>query len=287
MKDLAGRLAFITAAASGIGLGMARAFAADGMSLVLTDIDETALDQAGAELRETTKVETYVLDVSDRESYLRVAADAESKLGPVSVLCNNAASHVEVPLAYMSFQAWDHMIGVTLGGQINGVQIFLPEMLARNEPAHLVNTASQAGIAVSHGGRKYMYNTAKFGVVGMSEALHQALADTPIGVTLLCPGYTATNGAQQGLIALRAQKLPAEIEEPLVQRILEMEKQMKGHGRSPNDVGRDVVSAIKRDVFYVHTQRRVNEVAGRAQAIIDAMPAETDADRALADHVRS
>jgi NAD(P)-dependent dehydrogenase (short-subunit alcohol dehydrogenase family) len=285
MQDLNGRMAFVTGGASGIGLGMARAFASAGMVLALADRDDEALERATAELSKVTKTVGYHLDVSDRALYAEVADRAEADLGPVTVLCNNAAAGVEVPITRISYEIWDAQLNVTLGGQVNGVQTFVPRMIERGAGGHIVDTSSQAGLAVSHGGRKFAYNMAKFGIAGLTEALRLVLEPYGIGVTLLAPGYVNTNAPANGRRSIIASGLPEDLKEQLLARNSQLSGTMDSLGRSPDDVGREVLEAIIANRPYVHTARRADEVAARAKAIIDSMPPETDHDRALAAFV--
>lgn len=285
MQDLAGRMAFVTGGASGIGLGMARAFAGAGMVLALADRDDEALGRATDELSQVTKVAGYHLDVSDRAAYADVADRAEADLGPVAILCNNAAAGVEVPIDQIRWEIWDAQLNVTLGGQVNGVQTFVPRMIQRGQGGHIVNTASQAGLAVSHGGRKFAYNMAKFGVVGLTEALRQTLEQYGIGVTLLCPGYVSTNAGKNGRRAIVESTLPEDLKASLLARIEAMGDTLSTLGRSPDEVGGEVLDAIRANRLYIHTARRADEVAARCKAIIDSMPPETDHDRALKEFV--
>jgi NAD(P)-dependent dehydrogenase (short-subunit alcohol dehydrogenase family) len=186
MEDLAGRTAFITGGANGIGLGIARAFARAGAKLALADVDAPALAQAQAELAKETEVETFVLDVRDRAAYARAADDVEARLGPVSLLFNNAGIALALPPAAMTFESWDYALGINLGGVVNGIQTFLPRMLARGGGGHVVNTASGAGLAAPGSG--FLYHTAKFAVVGLSESLRFELLGAGFGVSVLCPG---------------------------------------------------------------------------------------------------
>ena len=188
MEDLKGRTAFITGGARGIGLGIGRAFAHAGVKLAIADIDPDSLAAAKSELAKLTAVETFNLDVRDREAYARVADEAEARLGAVSILCNNAGVAAATRLTY---EFWDWMLGINLNGVINGIQTFLPRMLERGGGGHIVNTASGAGLAAE--GSDLMYTTSKFAVVGMSEALRRELEPKQIGVTVLCPGPVGTN----------------------------------------------------------------------------------------------
>ncbi len=165
MEDVKGKTAFITGGARGIGLGIARAFARAGVKLAIADIDPDSLASAKSELAKLTAVETFKLDVRDREAYARVADEAEARLGPVSILCNNAGVAAATRFTY---EFWDWMLGINLNGVINGIQTFMPRMLERGGDGHIVNTASGAGLVAE--GSSVMYSTSKFAVVGLSES---------------------------------------------------------------------------------------------------------------------
>ncbi len=171
MDRVEGKAAFITGGARGIGLGIARAFARTGAKLALADLDQAALAAAKSELAGLTAVETFVLDVRDRPAYARVADEAESRLGPVSILCNNAGVGGGTHVTRLTYEYWDWVMGINLNGVINGIQTFLPRMLERGGGAHIVNTASGAGLAATTSG--LLYTTSKFAVVGLSEALRR------------------------------------------------------------------------------------------------------------------
>jgi NAD(P)-dependent dehydrogenase (short-subunit alcohol dehydrogenase family) len=191
MDRIEGRTAFITGGARGIGLGIARAFAREGTKLALVDIDEAALNAARTELGVRTSVETFVLDVRDREAYARVADEVEARLGPVSILCNNAGVAASADVAHMTYELWDWVMGINLNGVINGIQTLVPRMIEHKIPAHIVNTASGAGLIAEGSGLQYA--TSKFAVVGLSEGLRWELERFGIGVSVLCPGPVATS----------------------------------------------------------------------------------------------
>lgn len=281
MRELAGRTAFVTGGASGIGLGMATAFARAGMRVALADLDAEALTRAVAQLSALATVEAFELDVRDRAAFARVADRAEERLGPVAVLCNNAGAAIDLPPRRMTYQAWDLTLGVCLGGAVNGIQTLLPRMLERGTPGHVVNTSSQCGLVASHGGRKYMYTTAKFAVVGMSEALHAALVDEQVGVTVLCPGYVATNAAVNGRARLPDHGLDPDLERDLGERLDQLAVELAELGRSPEDVGEEVRQAVQDERLYVHTANRADPVRERTEAIIAAMPVERGHDAAV------
>ena len=192
MKDLRGRTAFITGGASGIGFGMARVFAREGMRVALADVEASALESAAVQLEaEGAEVLAIPLDVTDRAAFEDAAGRAEVLLGPVHLVCNNAGVGGGGPLDQCTWDDWDWVVSVNLGGVINGVQTFVRRMKAHGQGAHFVNTASMAGLLASGG--LGVYCTTKYAVVGLSECLRLDLAPHGIGVSVLCPGFVSTN----------------------------------------------------------------------------------------------
>ncbi len=275
MTDVAGRTAFITGGANGIGLGIARAFAGAGAKLALVDLDAEALDRAKAELSATTPTETHVLDVRDREAYARVADAVEAALGPVSLLCNNAGVAGGAPSHKLTYELWDWGIGVNLGGVINGIQTFLPRMAERGLGGQIVNTASGAGLAAAGSG--VLYHTAKFGVVGLTEALQPELAAMNIGATVLCPGPVATDiiARTRQLQPRHQDGLASEAREAAAKRSGEMTNWL-ANGVPPDVVGQMVLDAVLANRLYVHTDRVMYAaIEARTRALLEAMPEET------------
>jgi NAD(P)-dependent dehydrogenase (short-subunit alcohol dehydrogenase family) len=265
MEDIAGRTAFITGGANGIGLGIARAFARAGAKLALADVDAAALAQAKTELAKDTAVETFVLDVRDRDGFARAADESEARLGPVSLFFNNAGIALALPPAEMTYESWDYALGVNLGGVVNGIQTFVPRMLARAGGAHVVNTASGAGLATPGAG--FLYHTAKFAVVGLSEALRFELSGAGIGVSVLCPGPVATRILHH---TLRTQ--PASAPRPDAQMVKVVDSFLNA-GATPDDVGEMVLRAVRANALYVHTDRIMElPIQARTQALLDALP---------------
>lgn len=189
MRDWTGSAAFITGGANGIGLGIARALGKRGVSLALADVDEAALARRAEELSRVTVVETYRLDVRDRAAFAAVADAAESALGPVDLLFNNAGIVPFSTAADLTYAKWDLALAVNLTGVVNGVQTFLPRLIERGT-GHIVNTASGAGLVADP---NPLYVTAKFAVVGLSESLRLAVAQHGIDVSVLCPGPVDTD----------------------------------------------------------------------------------------------
>ncbi|HEY2049382.1 MAG TPA: SDR family NAD(P)-dependent oxidoreductase [Caulobacteraceae bacterium] len=271
MTDVQGRTAFITGGGNGIGLGIARSFARAGVKLALADVDVSALARAKVELEAFTPVETFPLDVRDREAYAATAEAVERALGPVSLLFNNAGVAVGVPVEGLTYDLWDWSIGINLHGVFNGVQTFLPRMIERGGGGHIVNTASGAGLVATRSG--VLYTTSKFGVVGMSEALSLELAPLGVGVSVLCPGPVATD-----IVARSADAAPARTslsEEQARQRAeqIAVTTQWLQRGASIDDVGEMVLKAVRENSLYIHTDRAVAElIKARTEAILDALP---------------
>src|SRR5215469_11199897 len=192
MKDLVGKTAFITGAASGIGLGVATRLAQAGVKVMMCDIEREALDKAQAELKRATNadVDGVVADVSLKPE-LQAAADATLKrYGEVHIVHNNAG--VVGPGSYGAWTdaGWNWTIGVNLMAVVWGVEIFGPLIERHGQGGHIVNTASIAGLISGSGNA---YNVTKYGVVAFSEGLRAELAPRGIGVSVLCPGFIRTN----------------------------------------------------------------------------------------------
>ena len=191
MENLAGKTAFITGGASGIGFAMAQAFLNEGMNVAIVDVDEGALQVAAEKLSgSNAKVMALKLDVTDREQFVNVADQVETTLGPVHVVCNNAGVYRGGSLDQVTYEDWDWIMGVNVGGVVNGLQTFVERVKKHGEGGHIVNTASMAGLTTSPG--LGVYNASKFAVVGLSEALQLDLEPHNIGVSVLCPGMVRT-----------------------------------------------------------------------------------------------
>ncbi len=197
MKDLKGKTAFITGAASGIGLAMARAFLEAGMNVMLADIEEPALQSALRVLsNHGPRVAGVLCDVSERKTLEQAAAKAFATFGKVHVLCNNAGVSRAGLVEKIAVSDWEWVIGVNLMGTIAGLQLFLPHIKAHGEGGHIVNTASIAGLAP--GALSGPYAATKFAIVGLSEVLADELAGSNIGVSVLCPSWVRTRMVDNG-----------------------------------------------------------------------------------------
>ena len=269
MEKIDGRTAFVTGGAQGIGLGIARALAREGVKVALADVDARALDTARAELSVLTPTEAFVLDVRDRDAFVRIADETERRLGPVSLLFNNAGVTGEGPVTSATYEMWDWVLGVNLMGVVNGVQTFVPRMIDRGGDGYVVNTASGAGLVVVGAG--VMYTTSKFAVVGLSEALHNELARSRIGVSVLCPGYVDT-GIVEHSVSLRPESVSGT--GTVASRRKPRTVDRLAQGSSIDAVGEMVIAAMRDDRLYIYTDDMIAEfLEQRHHMLVDALSA--------------
>jgi NAD(P)-dependent dehydrogenase (short-subunit alcohol dehydrogenase family) len=272
LDDFAGRVAFVTGGAQGIGLGIARALAAAGAKIAIADINERALGAAERELCETTAAMAVTLDVRDRDAYVSVADRVEAKLGPVTLLFNNAGVIGSTSPGRMSYESWDWVIGINLHGVYNGIQTFVPRMIERGDGGYVVNTASGAGLVAGSSG--FLYTTSKFGVVGLSEALHHELEAHRIGVSVLCPGPVATDIIQNTTELRPAGDPPSRA----VQEALSKATAFLAGGTPPDAVGPMVLDAMRAGRLYIYTDDVMSEpIKRRTRMLLDALPSALSA----------
>lgn len=257
MWDLAGKTALITGGASGIGFGMAQAFAARKMNVAIADVDVQSLEARAQELRALgAQVLPLVLDVRDRDNWEQAACEVEAKLGPVDVLCNNAGVTGYTPLAETPPEQWDWIIAVNLTGTFNGVHTIAKRMIQSKRGGHIVNTASTAGLYSLKNSTIGAYTASKYGVVGMSEQLRNELAVHGIGVSILCPGLVQTNIGRNTLKLRPGPKQDASSQltaaelTPLQQRLRET---ARTYGMAPIKIGEHVARGIEHNDFYIIT----------------------------------
>jgi NAD(P)-dependent dehydrogenase (short-subunit alcohol dehydrogenase family) len=253
MQDLVGKVAFVTGAASGIGLGIAEALAQAGVKVMMADIEQDALDAQVARLAATNAdVAGVRADVSLKDE-LQKAADATiARFGKVHILVNNAGVGGGGTYGEWSDASWDWVIGVNLMSVVWGIEIFGPLMESHGEGGQIVSTASMAGLvaAVAPG-----YNVTKYGVVALSEGLRPTLATRGIGVSVLCPGFIRTRIMESARAI--PERLVGQIALPdptaLPNEFAVMATQAIQNGIDPLYVGELVVEGIEGDWPYIFT----------------------------------
>jgi NAD(P)-dependent dehydrogenase (short-subunit alcohol dehydrogenase family) len=257
MKTLEGRVADVTGAASGIGLGMTEAFASRGMKVVMADVEEDVLAREADRLtRANFEVFPQAVDVASFESVSRLADAAERRFERVHVLCNNAGvsggGGGPRPIWAHGQTDWDWVMGVNFWGVVNGLRAFVPRMLAHGEEGHVVNTSSILGLTTGAGS---IYGVSKHAVTRLTEGLYRDLqaAEAPIGATVLCPGMIATNiitSARNRPDGLKPDGWQTDAQR---QAIAAMDERFRTQGMAPREVGEKVVQAILDDQFYLLT----------------------------------
>jgi len=272
MRDLAGKTAFVTGGADGIGFALARAFARSGMKVMLADIETDALQAAVKSLQEISPdIRGTVCDVADPESVERAAQAAFDAFGRVHVVCNNAGVAAGGGIDHISLDNWRWVIDVNLMGVLHGIKSFLPHIRAHGEGGHIVNTASMAGM---DGGLGFSpYTASKFAVVGMSEGLSEQLKPFGIGVSVLCPSFVRTRIGESGRNRPEryGQSRPLEPASPAAAMVAEIARQI-GAGLDPASVAERVLEAIRQDELYIFTHPGMRaQVEPRFAAILAAM----------------
>ena len=259
MELVAGKVAVVTGAASGIGLALAERFARAGLDVVLADVEKPAL-QAAVEKVASLGAKTLAVptDVSDQAAVDALAAAAADRFGAVHVVCNNAGVATDADPWFGPISAWSWVLGVNLWGVIHGIRAFLP-LLAGQREGHIVNTASAAGLIPA---TQPAYDATKHAVVAISEDLYRAMtvARLPIGVSVVCPGWVRTSIHQakrnwpQTLGEVPPPAATAEVTAPYVQRAID-------EGMAPAAVADLVADAIAAERFWVFTDPQFTQVA--------------------------
>ncbi len=271
MKRLDGRVAVVTGAASGIGLALCERFAAEGMKVVMADIEAGPLAAAEATVRRTAPaVLASRVDVSNPDDVERLARETYDAFGVAHVVCNNAGVAVLGAIHEHTLADWQWVINVNLWGVIHGVRAFLPRMLAGGDEGHIVNTASMAGLTTA----PYMsvYDVTKHGVVALSEAMYKEaqVTGSPIGVSVVCPGLIDTS------IMRSSRNRPESLGDagkagPMAQAFGQNLADRLATGYPPSEVASQVVDGIREGRFYiVPAQPEVKAGIGvRAQDLLE------------------
>ena len=275
MEDFKDKVAFITGGASGVGLGQAKVFAGAGMKVVIADVREDHLEQALTYFRTQPGARAHAirLDITDRVAYARAADEAERTFGPVQLLCNTAGVSQFGPMQNATYDDWDWQISVNLGGVINGLQTFVPRMLASGLPGHIVNTASMSGFLSLPG--TGIYCTTKFAVRGLSECLRMDLEPHGIGVSVLCPG--AVNSNIHEAVLTRPAHLSQTGYYGADPAIMASLKAVIEPGLDPVELGRYVLEGVERNALYIipYSEFRA-ELTQRLERVLAALPDPKD-----------
>ncbi len=280
MKDLQDKVAFITGGASGLGLGMAKAFGREGMKVMIADIEQAALSRAVQELKDLqVRAEGVLCDVGSRGSLREAALKTIATFGKVHVVCNNAGVAVGGPVGTIAERDWDWIMDVNLMGVVYGTEVFTPLIESHGEGGHFVNTASMAGMLGFPNAEPYC--ATKFAVVAMSEGWHAQLAAKNIGVSVLCPGFVQTR------IYDSFRNKPARYGAPdpspigIGQTLADTETMVKA-GIPTEPVGLRVVEAIKDNDLYIFTHVEFRAAVETRFAAIKAAFDKSEKSRALA-----
>jgi len=283
MKDVEGKVAFITGGDSGIGLGTARAFTEAGMKVVITYRTRSHLDEAMKYLASAAdRVHAISLDVTDRAAMEQAAVETVRVFQKVHVLVNNAGVGVFGGLSTATYDDWDWGMGVNVNGVFNGIRCFVPRIKAQGEGGQIVATSSLAGL-IAHGAAG-VYTASKFAVVGMMEALRNELAGSNIGVSVFCPGLVNTN------IGSSNRNRPSTMADsgfkPDPQTMARMGKAMREmRGPPPGmdalEAGQRVLRGVRNNDLYVLTTPEFEaEFRARGDAILASLPTDVKAPEA-------
>jgi NAD(P)-dependent dehydrogenase (short-subunit alcohol dehydrogenase family) len=282
MEDFEGKVAVITGAAGGIGFALAQRFGREGMKLVLGDVETPALDAALAKLHDAGFDAIGVrTDVSKPEQVEVLAQRALDAYGGVHVVCNNAgviggAVGPGGILWEATLKDWQWMLGVNLWGVIHGVHTFVPILLRQDEPAHIVNTGSIAGLELANAA----YGVTKHAIVALSESLYVQLKQrgSKVGVSVLCPGPVNTRIFEGD--RNRPAELHNEVEPPPEAMGVRPLEQMRLVGMDPALVAEKTLQAIRDQRLYVITHaENVERVRSRMQTIVEGRNPEVPAPR--------
>ncbi len=263
MQDVQNRVAVVTGAASGIGLGIVRALTGAGVHVAMLDVEDQAL--AGARTAFDTAnvdVQPFVCDVSHRRQVRDVAAAVRDHYGRVDIVCNNAGVAAGGPIDETSDDDWDWVLGVNLQGVVNGMRAYVPIIKAGGSGGHIVNTASILGLWT--GPRQSIYAASKYAVVAISESSREDLAAYDIGVSALCPGMIDTRilRSERNRPDALAERSTGMFESTERE---EVEQRFATEGLHPDVVGEQVLDGIRKNKPFIFTH------ASLAQGIRERM----------------
>jgi NAD(P)-dependent dehydrogenase (short-subunit alcohol dehydrogenase family) len=286
MREIAGKVAFVTGGASGIGLGIARTLAQAGAKVAIADVRAESLRAACAGLaKEGLRVLAVELDVSKRAAWPAVADRVQRELGVVQILCSNAGVNFIGATHEATYEDWDFALQVNVGGAISAVRTFVPPMIANRGGGHVVITSSVSGLFTGPGAGVYV--TTKYALVGFAEALRADLEPQGIGVSVLCPGPVKSE-LFESTLAVRPPALASTGSVPIVPPgTVREHTPIFTTAPTGDDIGRHVLRGIQQDALYILTHPEIREVLeARAQALLAALPDEpVDPERVAASQM--
>ena len=273
MQELNGKVAVVTGGGSGIGRALALAFADEGMDIAIGDIERDAAERVADEVRaKGRRAAAVACDVTDLASVRALAEATRAELGGAHVVCNNAGVIGGNAAVEMSEGEWTWVLGVDLHGVVNGLQAFLPGLVEQGE-GHIVNTSSIAGLVPLAAPNIIAYTTAKYGVLGITETLHEELRPHGVGASVLCPGVVNTRIAESARNRPEAAGGPPSEPAPPIQLppTGEMPRIIGANVLEPDVVAQRVVEGVRNDDLYIVTHPETREaVEVRFAAILAA-----------------
>ena len=287
LRDLQGKVAFITGGSSGIGLGIARACSEAGMKVIITYRTPKHYEEAKTYFTDgNAGFHAIRLDVTDRDGMARAADEAEKVFGNVHLLVNNAGVGGGA-VTGATFKDWDFAVGVNILGVANGVQVFVPRMIAQGEPAHVVSTSSMSGLFI--GGTATIYTTTKYAVVGMMESLRAELVPHKIGVSAFTPGVVRSDirdynrnrpeslrnpPSVQKERNEERQKMMARMRSHMTkEQLADMQKRYSEGAMDPLVCGRKVLRGVRRNDLFIITHPEYGQgIEDRCEALIRSIP---------------
>jgi NADP-dependent 3-hydroxy acid dehydrogenase YdfG len=274
MEQLDGKIALVTGAASGIGLGIARACVAAGMRVVMTDVREDVLQAAAAELSGGLPVQALVLDVTDRQAWATCVDRIDKDLGGIDLLFSNAGVNFVAPAHEATYEDWDFALGVNIGGAVNAIRTVVPRMVHADRGGHIVLTSSVSGLFTSGGAGVYV--TSKFALVGLAESLRADLRPSRIGVSVLCPGPVKSE-LYESSAHVRPARFSATASRPVVPPGTQRsDTAIFRTAPSGEEIGRRVLAGVKANDLYILTHPEIRPVLeARAAALLAALPGES------------
>lgn len=272
MKDFKDKVAVITGGAAGLGKAMAERFAAEGVKLVLADIEKPVLDKTVEEFKaKGVDCIGVVGDVAREETIQKLLEETLRAYGKVNILCNNAGVASGGITWERTTKDWEWVLGVNLWSVIHGIRIFIPQMIKQGDECHIVNTASMAGLTSN----PFMapYNVTKHAVVTLSETLFQELQlmKSKIRVSVLCPAWVKTNIHESDRNRPEELREAEEKLDAMGQMLEQQVKELIASGMEPSQIGEAVFDAVKNETFYILThedtidavRRRMDEIINR------------------------